>query len=461
MMLLFKNYTIHQGDTLTSIAQKELGSISEWQNLVYINNLRYPYISDDIVDQYGEIKAEFPLYYNINIGESALYFEESLVKSGALSLATLDTGAPVLLHKHENDGDFIFDEVKIKSVSIDTTNPSLYKIELDFPNVPFPQQSLIETGRLSTVTDTSANPIYGIRKYYMKYCYVGTDGVETMASPYNDVYDPLTLTYSVQTYNLQDLQYFTYTAPSVFPSDVTAIRLYVGLSATDLYLQATITNPGYVFSEKSNVLNFSTANKLSFSDTSVVSKTGIKNYYSAQTMVRVYEKPGTITKYVLKSGDILKIPSNDTSSSSLIGTTAQNSISEKFISSLGKDLYLDEKGQVSFLGYNSDLSTVEGLDNLKQALSNRLLTEAGQLSLQPDYGNSVLSYVGSKYSLNIIQKVSLEIINCLMKDPRVLSIATIDVSYDPATTALIANNIAVQISYNGSLLDLNPIKIPI
>ena len=104
---------------------------------------------------------------------------------------------------------------------------------------------------------------------------------------------------------------------------------------------------------------------------------------------------------------------------------------------------------------------MEGLDNLKQALGNRLITEAGQLSLQPDYGNSVISYIGSKYSLNIIQKVSLEIINCLMRDPRVLSIATIDVSYDSATSALIASNIAVQISYNGSLLDLNPIKIPI
>lgn len=460
-MLLFKNYTIQQGDTLTNIAQQELGSISQWQNLVSINSLRYPYISDNILDQYGAIKAEFPLYYNADIGESSLYFNSLLVTNGLLSLSTLDKDVPILLQKHENDGDFIFDEVKIKSVSIDTSNTSLYKIELDFPNLSFPQQSLIETGRLSTINDTSTSAVSGIRKYYMRYCYVGTDGLETIASPYNDTYDPLLLTYSIQTYNLQNAQYFTYTTPSVFPSGVQAIRLYVGLTSADLYLQATITIPGYVFSEKSTPLNFSTAAKLSLSDNTTVSRTGIKNYYSSQTIARVYEKPGTLTTYVLKSGDILKIPSNDTSSSSLIGTMANSSDSEKFISSLGKDISLDDKGQISFLGYNADLSTVEGLDNLKQALSNRLITEVGQLSLQPDYGNSVISYIGSKYSLNIVQKVSLEIINCLMRDPRVLSIATIEVSYDSATSALIASNIAVQISYNGSLLDLNPIKIPI
>lgn len=458
-MLLFKNYTIQQGDTLANIAQQELGSISEWQNLVSINSLRYPYISDNILDQYGSIKAEFPLYYNVNIGESALHFDASLVKNGFLSLAIFDKDAPILLQKHENDGDFIFDEVRVKSVSLDTINTSLYKIELDFPNLPFPEQSLIETGRLSTINDTSTNPVSGIRKYYMKYCYVGTDGLETIASPYNDIYDPVLLTYSIQTYNLENAQYFTYTAPSVFPPDVNAIRLYVGLTPSDLYLQANITVPGYVFSEKSTQLNFSTSTKLSLSDNTTVSKTGIKNYYSSKTIARVYEKPGTLTTYVLKSGDILKIPSNDTSSSSLIGTMMRPSASEKFISSLGKDISLDDKGQISFLGYNADLSTVEGLDNLKQALGNRLITEAGQLSLQPDYGNSVISYIGSKYSLNIIQKVSLEIINCLMRDPRVLSIATIDVFYDSATSALIASNIAVQISYNGSLLDLNPIKI--
>ena len=48
-----------------------------------------------------------------------------------------------------------------------------------------------------------------------------------------------------------------------------------------------------------------------------------------------------------------------------------------------------------------------------------------------------------------------------MNDPRVISVPTIDVIYDAGTSSMIANNIAVQISYNGSLLDLNPIRISV
>ena len=104
---------------------------------------------------------------------------------------------------------------------------------------------------------------------------------------------------------------------------------------------------------------------------------------------------------------------------------------------------------------------MQGIDNLKQALRNRLLTQLGQISLQPNFGNGAASYVGSKYSLNVSQKIRLSIVECLMNDPRVISVPTIDVIYDAGTSSMIANNIAVQISYNGSLLDLNPIRISV
>lgn len=454
-MLLFKNYIIQQGDTLTSIAQKELGSVSEWHNLVTINKLRYPYISDNIIDQLGNKKGEFLLSSFANIGDTFLYFSSSLISSGLLSSAIFTEGSIVFLQKHVNNGDFIFEKLFVSSLSLDLSR-SEYKVNCFFEKLSSPKESLIETGRLAKITDNTFLSSY--REYYMKYAYVGTDGLETNASPYNEAYSSVTSRISPEVYVLEANQYFTYTAPSVFPNGVEAIRLYVGSDKSALYRQATITVPGYVFSEKANPMSFSsTAISLDDSPTKSVSTFGLTNTFDLGSIAHVYENSSFDTTYVLKTGDTLKIPISNGLQTALIGSAATNS----FVSSLGRDIALNNLGQVSFLGESTDLTNVQGIDNIKQALRNRLLTQLGQISLQPNFGNGAALQVGSKYSLNITQKIRLSIIECLMNDPRVLSVPTIDVSYDEKTSSMIANNIAVQISYNGSLIDLNPIRIPV
>ena len=454
-MLLFKNYTIQQGDTLTKISQTELGNISEWHNLVSINKLRYPYISDNIIDQLGNKKGEFLLSSSADIGDSSLYFSSSLVSSGSLSPAIFTAGSVIFLQKHIHDGDFVFDKLSISSLYLESSL-SRYRVICDFEKLPAPKESLIATGRLSKVIDNTFSS--SSREYYMKYAYVGVDGLETNASPYNELYSSTTSTISPETYILASNQYFTYTSPSVFPDGVEAIRLYVGLDKSVLYRQATITVPGYVFSEKSNPMSFSsTTIALDDSPSKTVSIFGLTNPYAAGFTASVYENSSFNNTFVLKTGDILKIPVSNGSVTALIGSAATDS----FVSSLGRDIALDDLGRVSFLGENTDLSSVQGIDNLKQALRNRLLTQLGQISLQPNFGNGAASYVGSKYSLNVLQKIRLSIVECLMNDPRVISVPTIDVIYDAGTSSIIANNIAVQISYNGSLLDLNPIRISV
>jgi phage baseplate assembly protein W len=41
-----KKYTVRQGDTVRMIAQRELGSAELWIDIVSLNNLSYPYVSD-------------------------------------------------------------------------------------------------------------------------------------------------------------------------------------------------------------------------------------------------------------------------------------------------------------------------------------------------------------------------------------------------------------------------------
>lgn len=43
----YEHYTVAQGDTLQVIAQNKLGNMSLWHKIVELNNLEYPYISDE------------------------------------------------------------------------------------------------------------------------------------------------------------------------------------------------------------------------------------------------------------------------------------------------------------------------------------------------------------------------------------------------------------------------------
>lgn len=46
----YRTYDIKQGDTLQRIAQEVLGDMSMWQSIAQYNNLKYPYVVDDITN---------------------------------------------------------------------------------------------------------------------------------------------------------------------------------------------------------------------------------------------------------------------------------------------------------------------------------------------------------------------------------------------------------------------------
>jgi len=55
-MARFKKYTIQQGDTLQSIAARELGDANSWVDLFQYNDLQYPYIVDTAQEKHKNLE---------------------------------------------------------------------------------------------------------------------------------------------------------------------------------------------------------------------------------------------------------------------------------------------------------------------------------------------------------------------------------------------------------------------
>jgi phage baseplate assembly protein W len=60
----FRTLRIHAGDTLQKIALREMGSAERWRDLIYLNNLSYPYI---VADAAAALGAPGTLYYGQQI----------------------------------------------------------------------------------------------------------------------------------------------------------------------------------------------------------------------------------------------------------------------------------------------------------------------------------------------------------------------------------------------------------
>jgi phage baseplate assembly protein W len=82
-LAIYKQYTITQGDTIQSIAQNQLGDMSQWTTLVQLNNLKYPYIVDSV--------EEKMLHYNslVTVGDTILINMTDTETDVATALATM------------------------------------------------------------------------------------------------------------------------------------------------------------------------------------------------------------------------------------------------------------------------------------------------------------------------------------------------------------------------------------
>lgn len=89
---------------------------------------------------------------------------------------------------------------------------------------------------------------------------------------------------------------------------------------------------------------------------------------------------------------------------------------------------LETQGQLSD-NLKGDIKLSEGINNLRQQLIIRLGTPKGALLLHPEFGSSILSYIGKRTTVEVLTEVSLEIQECILGDFRVKGVSDIQAAF--------------------------------
>ncbi|WP_293023992.1 GPW/gp25 family protein [Moorena sp. SIO3I8] len=90
--------------------------------------------------------------------------------------------------------------------------------------------------------------------------------------------------------------------------------------------------------------------------------------------------------------------------------------------------FISERQFVDLQSVNRDLATATGLDNLAQAILNRLYTRKGELAAlgHPNYGSRLHLLVGEQNNNRLRSLANLYIRECLAQEPRIEEIKAID-----------------------------------
>ena len=72
-----------------------------------------------------------------------------------------------------------------------------------------------------------------------------------------------------------------------------------------------------------------------------------------------------------------------------------------------------------------DLKTATGIDNLKQAVINQLLTPKGTLLLHPNYGSHLYKYIGARATHETMVMLEDEILSTIQQDMRVENVTVV------------------------------------
>lgn len=147
----------------------------------------------------------------------------------------------------------------------------------------------------------------------------------------------------------------------------------------------------------------------------------LQNNYPVGTKVNILSTYNNTTSRVVGTGQTILIP-YDSQNESIVKSSNMD-INDPFLF-LGSDILLDSNGGLSVDG-NGDISNVAGLNNLGQALYNRMRTYLGELNYHPVYGNPLLDYIGTLNGPNLALMSNHRIIASIIQDPRVDAVESI------------------------------------
>lgn len=459
-MSTYKNYVIRQSDTLETIAQRQLGDASAWPSLISLNKLRYPYISDDIKDQYGTPHAEVMLPSSIAAGNISINLK-TYVDSGVIPEALLNSKSIFFVRRYDGNGNYLHD-----ALTIDTYYPTSYAIKqpnntyqsvtagtVVFDALTLDSPTILALQYVSTVNGGSL----ASRTYYVKYTYVTHNG-ETMTSP--DNLDPESGARIGITIPQNTL--LSVSSPVVWPDNVIGINVYVGSNPELLYKQQngslattfTAKNQTYVEPTNGILTNTQTA------PISNTAKIGFLHSYEIGIVFSIHSDPKTFDTQVLKTGDIIHLETSQEQISQLI---INKHVNTQTINTFGTDIKINELGFLTFdsQDYPGDTATVTGLSNVRQSIRSRLLTKYGALSTRPTFGNTALTLLGERYRVGFLLKVRGELQKTILSEQRIESVDNIVLKYDATTGACTVTNLSATVAQNGVQLNFTPIVLPI
>ena len=136
---------------------------------------------------------------------------------------------------------------------------------------------------------------------------------------------------------------------------------------------------------------------------------------------------------VLDVGDVLLVPSGTDDPA-----IAQITIPEPDLYAvlLGVDLLTTTLGDLQVNRGTGDLSTVQGVPNLQQALTHRLMTRKGELAHHPEYGSNLPLHIGRVLDEARVNLIRLEIMQTLLGDPRIKEIQQLRVEAGMETVSI-------------------------
>lgn len=103
---------------------------------------------------------------------------------------------------------------------------------------------------------------------------------------------------------------------------------------------------------------------------------------------------------------------------------------EDFDALIGTDIEF-KNGDLALSALNKDLSFVNGIENLKQAIEFCLKTATGDITYDPRYGLN-LAIIGSRLNETVIQLISSRIREALLQDNRIIDVKDLVIEIDPS-----------------------------
>lgn len=124
--------------------------------------------------------------------------------------------------------------------------------------------------------------------------------------------------------------------------------------------------------------------------------------------------------------------------------------------------FLSDRELVDLQPTNRDLATVKGLDNLAQAIINRLMTRQGELTAlgHPNYGSRLYKLVGEQNNTRSQALAELYIRECLAQEPRIAEV--LEIIFTPPKTVFERNTLKITINIKPAGIETNsPLSIAI